>query len=1071
MQIASSTCFLLAGTTSKLAAIINRFAVCKDYVPCLLRAPYSVLALDRLVKSVSLSGRDLRAASRLLEQRAYFHATPSLCKRRKKLLNRLYDPKPLPGFSKMRCYVQFVTTPTADTPGTLLMLHFDDKRYLIGQVGEGTQRACTSRGIGLRKVSDILLTGRTEWKNLGGMMGLVLHLADIKGAAQDSAAAQATEKKPGDDESMVVHQSQAESGAKVNGVLNFYGPPNLNHIFATARRFIFRTGMPVKIKEFSAKTSKVHDNDIDVTWQDKNIRVWSMPVLPTQAAGAAKRPVGENRKRSYDEISKDEQSVEQEKSNSTKCSRDSDPESDAEYLRLRENIVSKMFGSNWRYDALIPQPLSQVKMPATVYLRDPVTNQTIPYTGPMPGGNDPVPNITVLVREPWPGALTEELPPTTPAKEAISYIIRNHPQRGKFMPEKARELEVMPVSKWNELSSGRTVQNIHGKDITPDMVLQPGTPGGGFAVVDLPDVSYVDNLLSRPEWNSAKVMEGVGAVVWILGNGVADHPSIRKFQADTPHLSHIVSASDRCSDVLSIESAVNSALRNHQVDQEIFPKLFVDAAVSQNGQITDAAALFAQRGLTIGLEPKLEVEFDKIVPVIDVVETEQKLIQDINPIIQKDLGVGDQTSEGEELQWSDAVPYGDVEIITLGTGSSHPSTHRNVSGTLVRVPGCGSYLLDAGEGTLGTLRRLFSPIELNLVLKDLKMIWISHLHADHHLGTASIIKAWYLAVHKGVPIADGLDLYAAHTDGDRLAVVSDAPMLHWLKEYSDAEDFGYSRILPMATRPARFYDHQQTTKTSLRLNTASSMADPEEAAITASLIRSMQLQSLETVFVNHCKGAQAISITTKTGFKISYSGDARPSADFAVIGKGSHVLVHEATFEDEMRMEAMAKKHSTAGEALVVAHQMQAKVCLLTHFSQRYPTMPSIGGGNPSPGSLRGKGSPVTSASQGVGIISLNSRELASEYKALIENGEISNMDLRHITAFDYMRIKLKDVPRLQRKQPLLKEICDVLATKIVSEVPEENEAAAEKTTPSKSQSKKEKKKKQAKQDKGKSSA
>src|SRR5687768_1491515 len=37
----------------------------------------------------------------------------------------------------MRSYVQIITTPTADTPGTTLLLHFDNKRYIIGNVSEG----------------------------------------------------------------------------------------------------------------------------------------------------------------------------------------------------------------------------------------------------------------------------------------------------------------------------------------------------------------------------------------------------------------------------------------------------------------------------------------------------------------------------------------------------------------------------------------------------------------------------------------------------------------------------------------------------------------------------------------------------------------------------------------------------------------------------------------------------------------------------------------------------------------------------------------------------------------------
>lgn len=100
------------------------------------------------------------------------------------------------------------------------------------------------------------------------------------------------------------------------------------------------------------------------------------------------------------------------------------------------------------------------------------------------------------------------------------------------------------------------------------------------------------------------------------------------------------------------------------------------------------------------------------------------------------------------------------------------------------------------------------------------------------------------------------------------------------------------------------------------------------------------LADIATCNVNHCRGAQAVSLTFPTGFKFSYSGDCRPSSGFVEIGKGSTVLLHEATFEDDRRDDALAKKHSTTGEAIAVGKKMGARRILLTHFSQRYAKVP-----------------------------------------------------------------------------------------------------------------------------------
>ena len=52
--------------------------------------------------------------------------------------------------------------------------------------------------------------------------------------------------------------------------------------------------------------------------------------------------------------------------------------------------------------------------------------------------------------------------------------------------------------------------------------------------------------------------------------------------------------------------------------------------------------------------------------------------------------------------------------------------------------------MDPGEGTWGQLARFFgtdtsTPGNVWDALRDLKCIYISHAHADHHTGTAKIL--------------------------------------------------------------------------------------------------------------------------------------------------------------------------------------------------------------------------------------------------------------------------------------------------------------------------------------------
>jgi ribonuclease Z len=76
--------------------------------------------------------------------------------------------------------------------------------------------------------------------------------------------------------------------------------------------------------------------------------------------------------------------------------------------------------------------------------------------------------------------------------------------------------------------------------------------------------------------------------------------------------------------------------------------------------------------------------------------------------------------------------------------------------------------------------------------------------------------------------------------------------------------------------------------------------------------------------------------------RLAFSGDTRPCPALVAAARGAALLVHEATFEDDLKSEADAKKHSTTGDAVAAGAAAGAARTLLTHFSQRYPKVPVI---------------------------------------------------------------------------------------------------------------------------------
>jgi ribonuclease Z len=172
-------------------------------------------------------------------------------------------------------------------------------------------------------------------------------------------------------------------------------------------------------------------------------------------------------------------------------------------------------------------------------------------------------------------------------------------------------------------------------------------------------------------------------------------------------------------------------------------------------------------------------------------------------------------------------------------------------------------------------------------------------------------------------------------------------MLQWLYEYSSVEDFGYSRIVPL-----QITANDRGRSSVLEILGSFDGSTTSNNLIPRSHYRELfGFEDIQAAAVAHCHGAMAVSMTFPRSseddpdvkpLKVSYSGDCRPSYHFSKIGKNSTVLIHEATFDDELQGDAKAKKHSTTSEALGIGSQMNAKAVVLTHFSQRYQKIPVL---------------------------------------------------------------------------------------------------------------------------------
>ncbi|KAI3455462.1 hypothetical protein Pfo_012125 [Paulownia fortunei] len=318
----------------------------------------------------------------------------------------------------------------------------------------------------------------------------------------------------------------------------------------------------------------------------------------------------------------------------------------------------------------------------------------------------------------------------------------------------------------------------------------------------------------------------------------------------------------------------------------------------------------------------------------------------------------------------------EMEIVLLGTGSSQPSKYRNVSSIFINLFSKGSLLLDCGEGTLGQLKRRFGVQGADEAVRGLRCIWISHIHADHHTGLARIL-ALRRDLLKGLPhepvIVVGPRQLKRFLDAYQRLEDLDMQFLDcWHTTETSLEALESNEDNDMRGNPTNFQNAENRNAVGLvGKNVDSTLfargsrmqsywkrpGSPTQIAAAVPILKSLKkvlmeagLEALISFPVVHCPQAFGVVLQatnrinrvgkTIPGWKIVYSGDTRPCPELVKASHGATILIHEATFEDSMVDEAIARNHSTTKEAVEVGDSAGAYRIILTHFSQRYPKIP-----------------------------------------------------------------------------------------------------------------------------------
>ncbi|XP_058791636.1 ribonuclease Z, mitochondrial [Phymastichus coffea] len=499
------------------------------------------------------------------------------------------------------------------------------------------------------------------------------------------------------------------------------------------------------------------------------------------------------------------------------------------------------------------------------------------------------------------------------------YICKIHPKAGSLNLVKCVDAGIKSGPDMGKLKDGKDVTLPNGTVVRSVDVVNPAEPGPLFIVMECPNEDWIDVIVNNPiflnyQKNTAENKEKIASyIVHFTPAAILNDPRYKewmhKFGESTEHL--IINEESKCNGSESIHKMQHQL---HLINGEIFPFFENKTYFSELNNVENEIQVEENQ---LGNENKLKIRHCKTLNGIQLRphkgfdNTEVKL----NPreYVQEALSIDGLCDAIADLQTETnnrIKSLGTVEeypkIVFLGTGCSIPNKIRNTSSILLQISENNNILLDCGEGTAGQLVRFFGEEQADHILKNLNAIYVSHLHADHHLGFIGLLKQ------------------RERVTDDKLYLI--AP--EQIEDYLNLYDHRFESICK---------NFKLISNRDLLLG-----QNILPFTIAKEMYERLEISNINTAFVKHCPYAYGVALTLKDERKISYSGDTIPCDSFVKLAKNSFLLIHEATMEDGLETDAAQKHHSTISQAVNVGVKSNAEFTILTHFSQRYSKMPLL---------------------------------------------------------------------------------------------------------------------------------
>ncbi len=272
-----------------------------------------------------------------------------------------------------------------------------------------------------------------------------------------------------------------------------------------------------------------------------------------------------------------------------------------------------------------------------------------------------------------------------------------------------------------------------------------------------------------------------------------------------------------------------------------------------------------------------------------------------------------------------------MRIVFLGTAASIPTSTRALSSVAVQRKG-ELFLFDCGEGTQRQM------IQAKMGLNRKTRVFITHMHGDHVLGLPGVLQTMsLLGRDKPLQIYGPAGIAAFIEAMIRTVRFS----LRFPVGTYEIEDEG------LVCREKEYEVHSAWAEHSVPSLAYALIEKPRpgrfkvERAILYGVPKGRLWGRLQQGFDVELPSGRVIRPQdvlgpARPGRKIVYVGDTKPSENIVGLAEGADVLVHEATFAEDLADRAEEDMHSTPSGAATIAKKAGVKLLVLNHISARY---------------------------------------------------------------------------------------------------------------------------------------